>query len=246
MSVLEKSEEINLEDASLKDLSIIEDETKKFGFNLVLIGGYAARAYTKPRSWRFTKDIDFVTTKKDLTALHGVFKLLEYSYEKTEFGVKGRKKINKSSIELHVSVGKVIDLSTGKEYPLPDDIFSNSKKITIEPSSEENKGLKITMMVAPVEDIVIMKLLTERIKDKFDAIAIIVDSFEKMDLSRFVRICKESELSQHTKRRLESVLVDTKKGLMKKLWREFTGREFVREQEVVLKNKVSKLLEILS
>lgn len=44
---------------SLKDLERIDQEAKNFQINLILIGGYAVRAYTYPRSWRFTKDVDF-------------------------------------------------------------------------------------------------------------------------------------------------------------------------------------------
>lgn len=89
-----------MEAVSLKDLARIEKEAKGFGVDLVLIGGYAVRAYTLPRSWRFTKDIDFITTRKNMTALHGILRLLEYDFEETEFGVKGSKNINNLSIEI--------------------------------------------------------------------------------------------------------------------------------------------------
>lgn len=240
---MERSEESKIELASLKGLERIYKETQKFQINLIVIGGYAVRAYTHPRSWRFTKDMDFVTTRRDLGSLRGVFKLLGYGFEKTEYGVKGSKKINKTSIELHISVDKVIDWSTGLEYKLPEDIFTKENKMKIVPSLEENKGLEVNVKVAPIEDIVIMKLMTERPRDHFDAIAVILDSFEKMDISRFREICNQNNLYQHIRRRLESILADIKKGLIKKLWREFTGREFIRQQEVELKKKVNKLLE---
>ncbi len=238
---LEKVEKSRLEAVSLKDLSKIGIEAKKIGIDLILIGGYAVRAYTTQRSWRFTKDMDFITTRKDLTALHGVFKLLGYSFEKTEFGVKGSRKVDKGSIELHVSVDKVIDQSTGKEYPLASDIFSESKEMGIEPSYEENKEMGTVMLVAPIEDVVLMKLMTERPRDHFDAIAMTIDSFDRISPKRFARICAESELNSHIKARLESVLADTKKGLIKKSWKEFTAREFIREQEIKLKDAISKL-----
>lgn len=72
-----------MEEVSLKDLERICKDAKEFGIDLVLIGGYAVRAFTNERSWRFTKDIDFVTTRKDLTALRGVFNLLKYGFERT-------------------------------------------------------------------------------------------------------------------------------------------------------------------
>lgn len=240
---LEKSEASKIEEASLKDLERIDQEAMKFEIDLILIGGYAVRAYTEPRSWRFTKDIDFITTIKDLIALRGVFQLLRYGFEQTEFGVKGSKKINRESIELHISVDKVIDWSTNLEYRLPEDIFAKANKMHVKPYFEENREVKLRVMVASCEDVLIMKLMTERTRDHFDAIAIILDSFEKVDIQRFWANSKQSNLDQHIRKRLNSFLADLKKGLVKKIWKEFTGREFIREQGVTLKESINKLLE---
>lgn len=240
---MERSEASKIEVVSLKDLERIDKEAKNSQIDLILIGGYAVRAYTDPRSWRFTKDIDFITTRRDLTALRGVFELLGYGFERTEFGVKGSKKINLDSIELHVSVDKVIDWSTNLEYKLPEDIFIKADKMNIKVSFEENKDLKVSAKVAPIDDVLIMKLMTERTKDHFDAIAIILDSFEKLNVKRFWANSKQSNLNQHIRKKLNSFLADIKKGLVKKLWKEFTGREFIREQEITLKERINKLLE---
>jgi len=240
---LERSEAGRIEVVSLKDLERIDHEAKRFQIDLILIGGYAVRAYTEPRSWRFTKDIDFITTRRDLTALRGVFELLKYGFERTEFGVKGSKKINRESIELHISVDKVIDWSTGLEYKLAEDIFTKATRINIKASFEENRDLEVGVKVAPIEDVLIMKLMTERTRDHFDAIAIILDSFEKVNVQRFWANSKQSNLDQQLRKRLNSLLADLKKGLVKKLWKEFTEREFIREQEVTLKERINNLLE---
>ena len=242
---LERSEASKIETVSLGDLERIDREARNFQINLVLIGGYAVRAFTYERSWRFTKDIDFITTRRDLTALRGVFELLKYNFEKTDFGVKGSKKINLETIELHISIDKVIDWSTGLEYMLPEDIFTKANKMDIKASFEENKDLKVSVKVAPVEDVLIMKLMTERTRDHFDAIALILDSFEKLDAKRFWANCKQSNLDQHIRKRLNSFLADLKRGLVRKMWKEFTGRNFIREQEVTLKGRINKLLEKL-
>jgi len=240
---LEKSEEGRIELISLKNLERINQEAKKFQIDFILIGGYAVRAYTNPRSWRFTKDMDFITTRKDLGALRGVFALLGYSFDETEFGVKGRKMFDKSSIELHISVDRVIDWSTGLEYKLPEDIFTKASELNVKASLEENEGLEVNVMVAPMEDIVIMKLMTERPRDHFDAIAMILDSFGKLDIPRFNEICSRNDLYLHIKKRLDSILADIKRSLTKKLWREFTGRELIRQQEIELRTKITKLID---
>ena len=239
------SEGSRLELISLRDLERINEAAQNFQIDLILIGGYAVRAYTNPRSWRFTKDMDFIISSKDLGALRGVFDLLGYGLERTEFGLKGIKKVNKNSIELHVSVDKVIDWSTGREYKLPEDVFARADSVNVKASLEENMGLEVCVKVAPVEDVVIMKLMTERPRDHFDAIAMILDSFDDLDILRFKENCNQDDLRRHICNRLESVLADLRRGLVKELWREFTGREFIRQQHVDLRAKINKLIEAL-
>jgi predicted nucleotidyltransferase component of viral defense system len=242
VSGLERSKASKVEEISLKDLGKINKEAKKFRIYLMIIGGYAVRAFTQERSWRFTKDIDFITTRKGLTALRGIFELLKYAFEKTDFGVKGSKMIGTESIELHISVDKVIDWSTGLEYILTEDVLAKSTEMNIKPYFEENGQIQVIMKVAPIEDVLIMKLMTERTRDHFDAIAMILDSFERLNIGRFWTNSKLSNLDQHVRKRLTSFLADIKKGLTKKIWKEFTGREFIREQEVMLKERINELL----
>jgi hypothetical protein len=131
------------------------------------------------------------------------------------------------------------------EYRLPEDIFTKATKMGVKASFEENKDFKVDVMAAPIEDVLVMKLMTERTRDHFDAIAMILDSFERINVQRFWANSKQSNLDQHVRKRLNSFLADLKKGLVKKMWIEFTGREFIREQEVTLKERINKLLERL-
>lgn len=239
---LEINELSRIEAISLRDLKRINREARNFQMDLILIGGYAIRAFTRERSWRFTKDIDFITTRRDLTALRGMFDLFGYDFERTDFGVKGSKRINSESIELHISVDKVIDWSTGLEYKLSLDIFAKANRMKVKAFLKDNKNLETDAMVAPIEDVLAMKLMTERIRDHFDAIALIFDSFEIVDTIRFWINCEKSSLKQHVKKKLESLLADTKRGLVRKIWKEFTGMDLIRAQEVTLKERITSLL----
>jgi hypothetical protein len=58
--------------------------------------------------------------------------------------------------------------------------------------------MEIGIKVAPIEDVLIMKLMAERIRDHFDAITIIMDSFEILDLKRFWKNSKHSNLDEHS------------------------------------------------
>ena len=240
------SEESIVEKTNLLNLEKINKEAEKFDIDLILIGGNSIRAYTESRSWRFTKDLDFITTSKNLGLLYGMFSVLGYTIGKTDYGLTGSKKITEEySIELHISVDKVLDWSTGETYFLPEDIFKLSKSVPIKASFEENKGLVVVARCAPIEDVVIMKLMTERSRDHFDSVAIILDSFDKLDLSRFKRICEENELVKIIKERIESLIVDNRKGVVARLWKDNTGLTFIAARQNDLRKKLHALLELL-
>lgn len=240
------SENSIVEKTSLLDLEEINKEAEKYEIDLILIGGNSVRAYTESRSWRFTKDLDFITTSAKLGLLYGVLNNLGYTTMKTDYGLKGSKKINeKYSIELHISVDKVIDWSTGETYILPEDIFELSKSVPVNASFEENQDLEVVAKTAPIEDVVIMKLMTARPRDHFDSVAIILDSFDKLDKSRFKRICEKNELVKTIKERIESLIVDNRRGVIAKLWKENTGLTFIAARQNDLRKKLRALLEIL-
>ena len=240
------SENSMVEKINLLDLEKINKEAEKHELKLILIGGNSVRAYTESRSWRFTKDLDFITTSKKLGLLYGVLNNLGYSTMETEYGLKGSKKINeKHSIELHISVDKVIDWSTGETYILPEDIFELSKVVLVKASCVENQGLEVLVKSAPLEDIVLMKLMTARQRDHFDSIAIILDSYDKLDKSRFKLICEKNELIKTIKEKIESLIVDNRKGVIAKLWKENTGLTFIATRQNDLRKKLHALLEML-
>jgi len=240
------SEEIIVEKTNLLHLEEVNKEAKKLNIDLILIGGNSVRAYTEPRSWRFTKDLDFITTSKNLGLLYGMCSTLGYSIEKTDYGLAGRKKItDKYSIELHISVDKVLDWSTGAIYILPEDIFRLSRYVPIKASFEENRELIVVARCAPIEDVVILKLMTERSRDHFDSVAIILDSFDRIDLIRFKRICEDSELVKIIKERIESLIVDNRRGVIARLWKENTGFNFIATRQNDLRKKLRALLELM-
>ena len=109
------SEEL-VERRSLKDLEAVLEAGRKQSMKLVIIGGCAVAAYT--RGYRHTKDIDLVADKPTLGKLRGLLKSLSYSIRDTEFGIASSKRLNGGVIDLHISVEKVYDQSTGNEYRL--------------------------------------------------------------------------------------------------------------------------------
>lgn len=74
---------------------------------------------------------------------------------------------------------------------------------------EENKGFALNAKIAPLEDCIIMKLMTERPRDHFDAVAMIQDNL--IDQARLSRLCEENNIVEHIIKRLEEGIGEIKK-----------------------------------
>jgi len=108
------SREEEIEGRSLEYLEGILQRSRKLRIDLVLIGGYAVAAYT--RGYRYTKDIDMITDRPSLGKLSGLLSDLGYSIRVTEFGIAGSKRFDRGFIDLHISIGKVHDISTNSDF----------------------------------------------------------------------------------------------------------------------------------
>ena len=215
--------EAELEIESLKDLKNIIEEAEKWRIKLVLIGGYAVRAYTK--GYRFTKDIDLVTTKEALGDLKALLKFLGYSSRDTEFGVAGSKKFNEGFIDMHISVGRIFDMSTGLTYPVTANLFFNAKKLKITGYHKASEQHACTAPVVDLETLLVLKSIpTGRIKDTIDVLALLLDKGEEINPPVLIsRIPEEVGFREHLVSQLRSYADFVRKGEADKLWFNTTG-----------------------
>lgn len=77
--------EAEVERESLRDLGRLMEEAERWGVRLLVIGGYAVRAYT--RAYRYTKDIDLATTRGGVGKAEGA--AAEFGIHLTGDGVRG-------------------------------------------------------------------------------------------------------------------------------------------------------------
>ena len=164
--------EEEVERRSLEDLKAVLQEAHKRGIKLVIIGGYAVAAYT--RGYRYTKDIDLVSDTPTLGMLKGLLKSHDYATRDTEFGIAGGKKLNKGFIDLHISVGRIYDVSTDHVFPIDSSFFTNSRRLTISGYISKTTSLKAT--VVELETLMLLKTMTvHRDKDAVDLISLLRD-----------------------------------------------------------------------
>ena len=172
--------DIAVETASLRDLHRLCKEAQTWGIPLVVIGGYAVRAYTK--GYRFTKDIDLVTTKEALGRFKALLRNLGYTYRTTDFGIAGCKKFDDGFIDLHISVGEVLDISTGITFPVTAEFFAKAKNLVMKGYYEESGSLTADGPVAAIEFMLILKLIPKgRVKDVVDLTSLIIDRRNDVD-----------------------------------------------------------------
>ncbi len=224
---MEKKIIIELE--SLNDLKNIESEAEKWGVKLVLIGGYAVRAYTS--GYRYTKDMDFIA-KGDVWKLKSFLNSLGYAVDEKKNTLVGRKKIDGGYVDLHISIGKVFDISSGKSYPLNENTFNSAKSLEISGYYEEGKKITVKAPVVTLEDLIIMKLMTKnREKDLVDIVSLIFDRWKNLDLEKLSQNCASTGLSRHISDSALELAGKIRKGTFKKIWVDYTGKKMTRQEE---------------
>lgn len=226
----------NVEEASLKDLERIVKDSKEYGLKLVVIGGYAVRAYT--RGYRLTKDIDCVIPKEGIAGLRALLDSLGYGVRETEFGLAGKRGIDGGFIDLHISVGDVFDASTNRTYSADKDTFGNSKLLEISGFYKETKT-KVKAYVIPMEELMILKLMTRgRDKDIVDIIALLADKGADMDIGYLVECCSKRGLNRHIRDNINSLIGSIKMKVADSTWSAVTGRPLMWKD----RNQATKLL----
>lgn len=236
---MEKDKIIEVE--SLKDLEKIRAEAEKWEVKLILIGGYAVRAYTI--GYRYTKDMDFIA-KGDVWKLKGFLNSLGYDATEKKDILAGRKKIDSGYIDLHISIGKVFDISTGKNYPLTDEIFNAAKILNISGFHEEGRKITVKASVVALEDLMIMKLMTKtREKDWVDIISLIMDQWKNLDLEKLSKRCAAAGLSRHISDSAFDLAGKIRTGNFRKIWLDWTGRKMTKKEEHQIARNLIELAE---
>lgn len=146
-----------LEHRSLQDLRRILEEAERWDIKIAVIGGYAVQAYT--RGYRFTKDIDLVTTRESEGRLRALLTSLNYELRETEFGLAGSKSINEDRRDLYISIGRILDISTGHSFPVTDELFKETKKLPVQGYYEESKHFTVEAPIVNPETLLALKLM---------------------------------------------------------------------------------------
>ena len=231
--------EEEVERRSLEDLEAVLQEAYKQGIKLVIIGGYAVAAYT--RGYRCTKDIDLVADMPTLGKLKGLLKGLGYAIRDTEFGIAGKKKLDGGFIDLHVSVGKVYDVSTGKEYPVDSSFFKKAGRLTIRGYISKATSLKAP--VVELETLIVLKTMPiRRDKDAVDLISLLRDRRKELNLKAVAERAKSAGLTEHLLERIRDYAKKLRENDLDRVWFDMTATRLPFTE----KRKISRVFSNLA
>jgi len=190
-----------------------------------------------------------VTNREGLGQMKGFLHYMNYEYKSGEFWLSGSKKLNETWIDLHMSVDKVHDITTGYDYPVTPDFFKNSQKRKITAYFEENSHMSLQAQISSIEDLLIMKLIPLRDKDLVDIIALILDSYDQMNPLRLYQSIHEANLRSHINSRLTTLFLQIKRReRINQTWRNITGTEYrISHSEITsLKKRIKKIMETIA
>jgi predicted nucleotidyltransferase len=234
--------EEELEKLNLEDLDEVLKAAQELGIKLVLIGGYAVASYT--RGYRSTKDIDLVADKPAVGKLRGLLKRLGYSVRDTEFGIAGSRPMNGQFIDLHISVGKILDASTGREYPVDSSFFRNARRMEVRAYHSKDTSLKAA--VIDLETLVVLKSMTVgRQKDQIDLLSLLRDKRDEIDLTLVAQRARSAGLDEHLLDRIRDYATRLRDGELDRVWFSVTGARTSYVEKRDMRAFFARLTELL-
>jgi len=223
--------EEEIERRSLEDLQAVLEEARKQGIKLVIIGGYAVAAYT--RGYRYTKDIDLVADTATRGKLKGLLKGRGYAIRDTEFGIAGQKKLDSGFIDLHISVGKIYDISTDKAYPVDSSFFKNARRLTV--GGYISKATSLKAAVVELETLIVLKAMPiRRDKDAVDLISLLRDKRKELNLETVAQRTQSAGLTGHMLDRIRDYAKRLRENDLDRLWFDITATRlpFTEKREI--------------
>ncbi|KEQ57449.1 Nucleotidyl transferase of unknown function protein [Marine Group I thaumarchaeote SCGC RSA3] len=221
MSVELKMEEVERE--SLKDLKVIVEKSKEWEIEMVVIGGYAVRAFTN--AYRHTKDIDMAISKEEQGSFTALLKSLGYELRNTEFGLAATKSFDSDFIDVHISVDKIYDISSGLSYPITNELFEEGKIRRVGTRYKVNKPYETNAPIVDLNTLMILKTMPKGRpeKDAIDIVSLILDQHQELDMDDIVGKCNDTNLTDHILLQLQGFAKRLNNGEVLKTWSTITG-----------------------
>jgi hypothetical protein len=195
-----------------------------------LIGGLAVRGFARRK--RFTHDIDFAISRHDKPNFITILKRLGFEYQDlTKFeGVKATKRVGNTSVEIHISVERLWDMTSNQTYTLSPDFAE---------MPIDDAGSLIAPTVS-AEDLLILKLMPLRDRDMGDVIALLLD-LPAIDAKKLWANCERTSNTRHITAQLAKLENALRSGDFREAWSEFYGAPLSARAVLTVIDKIRSL-----
>ncbi len=205
---------------------------RDFGIQPRLIGGLAVRGFARRK--RYTHDIDLASSRYDKPNLVTILKQMGFAYQdQSQFeGVKASKRIGNKTVEIHIAIDRVWDMTSNQTYT----ISSDSAEVPIDEAGD---------LLAPAvsaEDLLILKLLPLRDRDLCDVIALLLD-LPDIAAHTFWANCERTDNTTHIAAQLRKLEHALKSGDFREAWADYYGEPLPRRDILFAIDKMRALLK---
>jgi hypothetical protein len=221
-------------DRELKDaLQQIIELCREFDVHPRLIGGLAVRGFARRK--RFTHDIDLAISRNDKPNFIMVLKRLGFEYQDlSKFeGVKATKRIGNTSVEIHIAVERLWDMTSNQTYTLSPE----SAQVAVDDAGN------LLVPTVSAEDLLILKLMPLRDRDMGDVIALLLD-LPAIDAKKFWTNCERTNNTRHITAQLAKLENALRSGDFREAWSEFYGAPLSARDVLTVIEKVRLLQKV--
>jgi len=229
-SVLVYNSDVDIDNELKNALQQILELCREFDVHPRLIGGLAVRGFVRRK--RFTHDIDLAISRQDKPNFITILKRLGFEYQDlSKFeGVKATRHVGNTSVELHISVERLWDMTSNQTYTLSPD----SAQVAVDEAGN---------LLAPsvsAEDLLILKLMPLRDRDLSDVIALLLD-LPNLDAKRLWANCERTGNTRHIIAQLGKLENALRSGDFRAAWSEYYDERLSARDVLVVIEKVRAL-----
>lgn len=162
-----------MEDRLVHELQDLLEACERRGVEVFVIGGYGVRAYGS--LLRRTLDLDLAVDLKAWPELAAVLETQGYRLSPADIWATAIKGEGENAVEVHIALGKVIDVQSALGYP-------------VEVDRGDRRSLPDVHIVLPVftlEGLLITKLIALRDNDVVDIVALLTQHADRVNIARF-------------------------------------------------------------
>ncbi|MBI3920879.1 MAG: hypothetical protein HY318_05615 [Armatimonadetes bacterium] len=228
-----------IEQVLFDELPKVIEACEQCGVDYVLVGALAVRPYLT-RFARLTRDLDIVVRAAEREKVLSALTLLGYHVQRAPGWAAATKQIGHVEFIVDIMDDTICEPATNQKYQVQ--VASVTMATKIQPVFEEFASRACMAPILPLEDAVILKLLSGRDKDLIDHTALLLEAFRKIDLKSLHEKITTARLQMAMSMAVAEWRNALESGELGYLWEVTYDQPLTRRQVASLLGKIDQLV----